>query len=331
MGLTVSIGREYKDIPASHWLFEYGLTVVGIFINSLCLWFELQKLKINVYIEKILLLSLGAILTLQSLGIVGIILMNSLAVKNLLFCSLYVLSKYTINLIAAQAAMSIAVVRHYLATTTARIKSINHTWIKSFLSFICFVIVGEASSLATVLLTTDTLTIGPVLAACSGRQYLGPELPTLIVMTMIPLACTIGIYYDLSLSRFLKERNKNPAPIEMAVWSSGAPIPAVTLSQSRQKEANAKINIPLKATLMGNIYLSLFIVAIGVFTNETDTEVSFTGAVLGLSMRIFCELYMSWMILFAIKSNKKKKASVGPSLDSGAIQPPMGLQFHDQS
>ncbi len=90
MGLSISIGRDYENIPEWHWILEFALSVCGIALNSACLWYVVQKLKINAYIKKILLISLGTLLACEFSGLISVILMYALACKNLLLCALFI-------------------------------------------------------------------------------------------------------------------------------------------------------------------------------------------------------------------------------------------------
>ncbi len=324
MGLGLSIGKAYQDIPASHWVFESFQASLGILANTACLLYVIWKLKINVYIRKILLLAIAGSLVCQTIGVVSVILINALQLKTRLLCSLMMVPKYIVGLIASHFAMAIAIVRYYLATKTAQVEAINHTWIHWIINGNCLALMAYTVTFILILILDDNASIGPKLAACYGRHLYHLEtLPTLII-SMTNVTCIVGMIHDGAMARFLQRRNQT-APVEMAVWSSG--VPQLALPKSHQNEDDSSgMTIPVKATIVGNIFLMFSTVTIAVFLYAINTQtVTLVSAILGSTLRSFYEFYMPFLVVFAIKSNEKtKKKSTQKQ-----IRPPNTLQFHD--
>ncbi len=319
----MSIGNAYADIPVSHWFQELIQTLMGIIANLTCLLYVLWKLKINSHIRHILLLAIIGTMICQAVGVCGSGIMYFLEWKDLWLCILFILPKYINGLIVSHAAMAIAVVRYYLATKTSKVEAINHTAIKIFTKLICALIPLYTVTLALVPVASDSMSIGPKIAECSGRQPNLIEIPTAIILSASYIACAIGILHDVAMSRFLKRQNNKTGPVEMAVWSVNVGLPA---NPNNQDPVN-KLTVPVKATIIGNLFLITLSVTIGFFLARHHSPLwSNFGNTMAVVLRSFYEFYMLFIVVFTIKSNEK-------SLENNiqVIQPPAGLQFHDEA
>ncbi len=315
---------DYQDIPNLIWFFEWTHLTIGFVVNCVCLWYVLLKLKINVYVSRILVLAVSTTVVCQAANMVSLIFMSMLKTLSVAWCSMVILPKAIAALTAHIATMAIAVVRYYLASKTAKSEAPNHTMIKNFINFLCCLVTGYATLFALILTLSESQYVTPVIRACAHKKHAFEPATGLIILTIL-VSALIGLVNDIAMARFLKDRRR-VKPIKMSVWASN--VPFVVEPNPENNEQLSKLTIPVKATLIGGSILVLFLLHLGFLADSFRHEsLSFSVASICFlqTFTFIYAVYLPFITLFTIKANEKTlKNSVKP------IQPPLGLQFHGE-
>ncbi len=302
--------EHFANIPSYFWYLEGCQLTICIGINVACLWYVLTRLKINVYIHRILCIAITGTLICQAVNFVSLIAVNVLKTLNVTWCSLIFLPKAIIVLTTSHFTMAIAVIRYYLATKAANVEAPNHKGLKGFIAFLCILIIGYTVSFVLMLTLSETLLVSPLTATCIGRPY-QVEPGTAIVLTA-HISVVIGLVNDIAMARFLKRQNQ-VAPIEMSVWVLDVPL----IARPKHQINESKMTVPVKATAIGGCLLLFLLIMFG-------TVLSRTSLAPLVVILIFYEIYVPLIVLVTIKSNDQKSKNAVK-----LIHPPIGLQFHD--
>ncbi len=314
--------NQFDTVNPYFWVMEGFKLSVGLFANATCLLNVIFKLKINVYILRILKVATVGTLVCQITGVVSLICVNVLKSLNVTWCSAIVVPKMINGLIVTHFTMAIAVIRYYLATKTALVEAINHTLIRGFINTIgCLIIVYTIGFVLSMTLATN-YPLGFMVAYCSGKELAFEPLTAGIMSTAIA-SVGIGLWYDMAMIRFLRARNRI-APMAMVVWSTGSqpinPEPGI----NNNNAAGFRLTIPIKATLIGSSFLVLAILIAGATVTSFKTQsVSLFEGIAYSSLFLFYDIYMPLIVFLATKSNNKRQDN------RNNVIPPAGLQFHD--
>ncbi len=317
----MSSDKLYESISTYFWFLEGGELIVCMLINVTCLWYVLFCLKINVYISRILSIAVTGTLICQAVNFASVVLITQLKTLSIAWCPLIVIPKAINGLITTHFTMAIAVVRYYLASTTAKVEAPNHTLIKAFIASLSCLIIGYALAFTLILTLSDTLVVSPLTAACAGRTF-HFEPTTAAIMSTCYICIVVGLVNDIAMARFLKNQNKI-APLELSVWVSGVPLVVRPLKQVQKFES--KLSVPVKATGIGGCLFFFLLIMLGfILNNVFHGSLSFTSLSLLAVVLLLYEIYLPIIVLATIKSNDKKlKNAIKP------IYPPIGLHFHD--
>ncbi len=313
--------KQFYNIPPAYWALEGSQLIACILINAVCLWHVLFRLKINVYISRILCMAVSGTLVCQAVNFASLALINLLKTLNVRWCSMMVIPKVINGLITSHFTMAIAVVRYYLASKTAKVEMPNQSKIQQFIMFLCGLIIGYTAILAFILTLSDTVVLSPLIAVCAGQS---PGIhPTMAIMMMpAHVSVIIGLVNDSAMAIFLRNRRR-VAPLEMSVWTLEAPI--ISRPKHQEREQESKLTIPIKATVIGGCLLLLVLIMFAVATKSLQNGgLSNASMVLIVFVLFLYQIYMPLIVAVTIKSNEKRlKKAVAP------IHPPRELQFHE--
>ncbi len=323
---TASQNSTYPMSP-KYWGTEGSQQVLGLLANSVCYLYIHFKLRINTHLKRMLKLATMSVMTTQALNIASLCYINVSKVVNVTTCSLVVLPKMVKVLVCSYFSLTVAIIRYYLATKTARVEAINHTAIRLFSNIVWLLLLTYVSVFLIVLLGSDSTTISGLVSRCASVDMPVNHLISPMMGT-IPLTVVTGILYDLAMARFLKERNKIQ-PVKMVVWSTTNNLADQPQSPrvSKKDVDGSKLTIPVKATIIGALFLFLWtFLMVSLTVTSSSKELSTAYWTIITIYLTFFDLYMPMIVTMTIKSHHAKSFIIK---ENESALPPVGLQFHE--
>ena len=307
---------EYPLSPV-FWGTEGPLCILGLLSNLCCLVYIVFKLKINMYIRRILLMTTVFMVGMQSVNIASLVYINVTKTVNVTSCALLIVPKMVKTLVSGHFSMAIAVVRYYLAKQTANVEAINHMFLKWFVNSVFGLALTCVSVFVGIISLSDSMTVSPIVALCAKVDF-EFEPTTAMVMATGILSVFVGIFNDLRLARLMKERKKI-GPIQMVVWTTKG-----STTMNNKDDSDSKMIVPVKATIIGMFFLVVFVLIMSLLQGVwMSKKLSSLGFLLINGFGSFFDFYMLLILSLTVKSNEKKTSHCQPSV------PPMELQFHE--